>query len=57
MHAIKSTTVVIIVFLGFTGGEFMNPLYQGRTGRILMTVVLAGNVMADYIGKKIIDVR
>ena len=48
---------VIIVFLGFTGGEFMNPLYQGRTGRILMTVVLAGNVMADYIGKKIIDVR
>ncbi|MCR5213459.1 MAG: hypothetical protein K6E10_03520 [Eubacterium sp.] len=47
----------IILFLQVTSGDFLDPLYGNLTGRILMTLILFGNIFADYLGKRIVDVR
>ncbi len=47
----------IVLFLGMTGGDFLAPLYGNMVGGILMTVVLMGNILADYLGKRIVDVK
>ena len=47
---------LVILFLQVTSKGFTDPLYGGVLGRIIMTVVLGGNVFADYLGKKIVDI-
>ncbi len=48
---------IILLFLLMTSGNFAKPLYESMTGRIFMTVALALNIFADWIGKKIVDIR
>ncbi|SEP57211.1 tight adherence protein B [Lachnospiraceae bacterium NE2001] len=47
---------LVIVFLRISSKGFMNPLYETILGQIIMTVVLGVNILADYLGKKIVDI-
>lgn len=47
----------IILFLRTSNKGFLDPLYGNATGIVIMTVVLATNVGADFLGKKIIKVN
>lgn len=45
----------IILILRLGNGEFMKPLYSNVIGVIIMTFILGMNVVADRLGKKIVD--
>ena len=48
---------LIILFLKLTSDSFLDPLYKTGVGSLLMTMVVAGNVLADYLGRRIVDVK
>lgn len=47
----------IIIFLRSTNRGFLDPLYGNIVGFSIMSVVLAVNVCADLLGKKIVDIH
>ena len=47
----------IILFLRITNDGFLNPLYAGPLGIAIMSVILLINVGADYLGRRIVDIK
>lgn len=47
----------IILYLNFTSGEFLNPLYISFFGRIFMTILLGVYFISAYLSKKILDIK
>lgn len=47
----------IIVFLRISNHGFLDPLYGNVMGVMIMTVVLGGNLLADYLGKRIVEIK
>lgn len=48
---------LIILFLRISSVGFLSPLYGNVVGGLLMTLILGGNVFADYLGKKIVEIN
>ncbi|MBO4591859.1 MAG: type II secretion system F family protein [Eubacterium sp.] len=47
----------IVLFLRTTNKGFMDPLYDSMVGAGIMTVVVVANVLADMLGKKIVNIH
>ena len=47
----------ILLYVNLTGGDFVEPLYEGASGRIIMTVFLALYVLMIYAGERIMKVE
>ena len=48
---------LIVVFLRITTDGFLSPLYGSPLGMIIMSLVLSINIGADYMGRRIVDIR
>ena len=48
---------LIILFLRISSDGFLKPLYAGPPGIVIMSVVLLINVGADYLGRRIVDIK
>ena len=48
---------LIVIFLRITTEGFLSPLYGSPLGIIIMSVVLSINVGADYLGRRIVEIR
>lgn len=48
---------LIVIFLRITTEGFLSPLYGSPLGILIMSVVLSINVGADYLGRRIVEIR
>ena len=48
---------VILAYVGMTGSEFLIPLYQGTSGRVIMTVCLGLYGFAVWMGERIMKIE
>lgn len=47
----------ILIYVGLASPSLLSPLYQGPTGRVVMTVCLAVYILAVWWGEKIMEVE